>query len=53
MKEGAHDVSPEMMKLSPQATWIETFLEDVPDVPDKHTGRPTFKREVHRRRRGL
>ncbi len=35
-------VTPEMMKL-PQATWIETFVED---VTDKSTGLPILKELV-------
>ncbi len=40
MKDDTHGVfTPEMMKL-PQATWIETFVED---VTDKSTGLPILK----------
>ena len=43
MKDDTHGVfTPEMMKF-PQVTWIETFLEG---VPDKITGLTIFKEIV-------
>jgi hypothetical protein len=43
VKDDAHGAfTPEMMKR-PQATWIETFVED---VSDKSTGLPIFKELV-------